>query len=463
MTAPAPRRTPRARLALGAAVAAGAVAASIGAAALPWPEVSAAAPALEVTPLPAETLLACDGPVLALGRAAEEAAGLAVAAPARLTTGNDRGEEPQPDAMGQPRVAGEAIAERFAQLPAGREPVSIAAASSAAPDDPDLAGFTASACRPGLMESWIVGGDTTTGVTGILLLANPGDVNATVRVTAFGVMGAQTPPGADAIPIPARTQVALPLAGLAGGEQRPVLRVTATGAPVRASLQSSLIRTLEPEGVDSQPAVRPASAHVIPGVHVTARAAASDSAVTVVRLLSESDATATITVAGADSQGQARALEPVRLEAGRPLEVEVPGLAEGDHTVVVSADAPLVTAVWQTTGFGPGSDYAWHTPSPTISAPTIVAVPPGEGARLSLANPSDADIVVAVTEDGDARETVVPARGSAIVEVSADRIYTVDPGGADVHAAVGFASGSGLAALPVWPDAARPQPVVVYP
>lgn len=452
-----------ARVVVGAAVAVGSVLAVTAAAALPWPEEAAEPRALEVTPAPAETVLACDGPVLALGRVPEDAAALAVAASTDVTVGDDAGGEPPSDTLGQPTIAGEAGALRFVQAPADREPVSVAAAASAAVGDSDLAGFTASACRPPQMESWIVGGETETGATGILLVANPGDVDATVQITSFGVMGGVTPPGADAIPVPARTQLAMPIAGLAGDEQSPVLRITATGAPVRASLQSSIVRTLDPGGVDSQSAVRPAQEQVIPGLTVSQEMAATEGASVIVRLLSEGDTSATVAVRGADG---ADGTEPkaVDLAAGAPVEVDLGGLDAGTYTVEVSAEGPVVAAVWQTTGFGAGADFAWLTPSPAITESTLVAVPRGEAATLHLANPSAEPVTVAVAALGEEPARVeVPAGGAAAVEVPADALHTIDPGGAPVHAAIGFAQKSALASIAVWPDAARPQPVTIYP
>jgi hypothetical protein len=459
------QRTLGARVIAGAATAAGAVVAVVAAAALPWPAVTTPPAQLEITPAPAETVLACDGPVLALGRAAEDAGALSVAATAEDTIGNDRGDEPETDVLAQPMVEGEAAAARYVQSPEAREPVSAAAASSATVDDDDLAGFTASACRPPQMESWIVGGDTETGTTGILLIANPGDVNATVQITVHGVAGAVTPPGAEAVPIPARTQVALPLAGLAGGEQSPVLRVTATGAPVRASLQSSIVRTLDPGGIDNQSAVRPATDQIIAGVRIVGGAAETEGASTIARVLSESDTSATITVTEAGSGATpARAPETVDIEAGMPVEVDLGGLDEGDYTVRITAVAPLVAAVWQTTGFGAGADFAWHTPAPPISQATLVAVPKGDDAALSIANPSDDPVTVAVAGRGDQpQEFEIDAGDTEMIEVDGDELYTIDPRGSDVHASIGFASESAVAALAVWPDAARARPVVVYP
>ena len=452
-----------ARLILGAATATWAVLAVGTAAALPWPDVTTPPPALDVTPAPAETVLACDGPLLALGRDPQNAQALTVAAQSAIINGNDRGEKIPSDALAQPTVDGEAAAARFLQRPDGADAISSAASSSVSIADEDLSGFAASACRPPQMESWIVGGDTATGTTGIVLIANPGDVDATVQITLYGVSGATTPPGAEAVPIPPRTQVALPIAGLAGGEASPVLRITATGSPVRATLQSSLIRTLDPGGIDLQSAVRPSTRQVIPGLRIGESTATAEGSSTIVRLLAQQDADVTVTVSEAGSGGApARDPELLETDAGSPVDVDLGGLPAGDYTVTVSADAPLVAGVWQTTGFGKRADYAWHTGAPAFAQKTLFAVPKGAAPYLSIANPTDQPVTATLERiGGESTEISVPA-GDAVVQDLERGVYAIDPSG-EIHASVGFASADALASFALWPDAASPRPVTVYP
>lgn len=456
------RATVSARIGIGVVVSAAAVAAALGASLVPWPVVGGEAPAADVAPAPAETVLACDGPLLALGRSAENAAGLTAAADPRVVSGGTTGGGPERGDLAIAGVDG-AVVPVFRQSPYGREAVPVAAASSIEADDIDLGGFAASECRQPLMESWIVGGDVTTGSTGILLIANPTDVNAVVALDVFGVDGRRTPVGSDAIAIPAGAQVAIPLAGIAEGEEAPSVRVTADGAPVRVTLQSSLVRTLEPGGIDLQPSVAPATAQAIPGLSVTREASESESSAGLLRLLSTSDATATVTVLPEGRGAPARAPEQVALTADQPMSVDIGGLPEGRYTVLVESEQPVVAAAWQATGFGEGSDYAWYAATPALDAPTAFAVPEGPGARLSVYNPGGEDAVVAIARGDDAQTLEVPAGGFASAELPEPGVYALDAGGSTVHAAVGFESGSALASLPVDQDAAAPQDVRVYP
>lgn len=465
-TPPARRPMRRAwgRGAAGLAASAVAVAAVLAGAALPWPAIGGETPAIEVTPAPSETVLACEGPVLALGRDATAASAIGVAAPSALTAATGSGSVPEPQPLAHPDVDDDDAPLRFVQPPIDRVGEPIAAAASAELDDEDLAGFAASACRPGSMESWIVGGDTAVGETDLLILSNPGQVNATVQLTVYGATEPVVPPGGEALPIPAGTQRVLPLAGLAGGEATPVIRVTASGAPVRAALQSSLVRTLDPAGIDRQGAVSAASRQVFPGVAVTSEAASAEGAPGIVRLLARETGEATIT---AIAEGETDpAVDPVTvpLEAERPLSVDLGDLPAGYYTVTVDASTPIVGAVWQTTGFGRDVDFAWQTPSPEITGPTLVAVPDGPSPALRVANGAGSDATVTVTDaSGAERQLEVPAGSSAALALEAGESYSVDPGGAAVSAAVSYLGEVAIASIPLWPDPAAPTPVTVRP
>lgn len=461
---PAPkRRTRRAwgRGLAGLAVSALAVAGSLAVGLAPWPGVAGSAASVDVTPAPSETVLACDGPILALGRDATAAGAISVAGPTELTAGTASGAPAEPQELQQPAAPGGDLPQRFVQVPVDRSVDPVAAASSADRRDADLAGFAASACRAPALESWIAGGDTGVGESDILLLANPTDVSATVELTVFGTGEPVTPPGYGALSIPAATQVAVPLAGIAGAEVAPVIRVTATGSPVRAALQSSLVRTLDPAGLDRQGAVTSAQRQVFPGVVVTEQAADGDGASVIVRLLGRGDGTATIETNA--EGGAASDIAPIEVpyEADHPVSVELGDLPAGRYTVTVSGSEPLVAAAWQTTGFGQGVDFAWQTPSPEVSTPTLVAVPEGPEPTLHLV--SQARTEVMITDDAGSASTVTVEPGGVDVPLDGGTVYTVEPGSGSIHGSVSYLGDVAIAAIPLWPDPAAPEPVTVYP
>lgn len=451
-----------ARVIAGIAVSAACVAGVIVAVPMAWPTVSQTPAQAEVTPISGDIFLTCAGPLRALGRDPMNAALVSAAAFPDVTVGAADGVRVEEHELRMPELADAGEQTMYVGRSDAREAVEIAAAESVSVMQPDLAGFAASACRAPSMESWIVGGAASTGTSDIVLIANPSDVTATASFTVYGASG---PKRTSDIVLAPRTQVSVPLAAGAAGESTPIVRVTATGAPLRTMLQSSLIRVLDPSGVDLQDGTgQPQRAQVLAGVRVLEEATDAAS-MTIVRLMAPSnDTTVRLTARDAESARVVGDEISVDLRAGEPVEVDLPGLAVGTYSVEIDAEEPVVAAVWQSTGAGAGADFAWMTPAPTITEPTTFAVPRGPEARLHLRNTTEADAVVILTDlaNGDQREIPVAADGSALVEVDADTSYGFSTT-APVHAAITMATSGAIAGWPVWPSAASSSAVTVYP
>jgi len=462
--------TTSARLLAGTLVAAAFVIGVVTAVSVPWPTVAREPIAVEATPAPSASVVVCTGGLLALGRELEDVGRIVTAAPQTVTSGVAQG---APDPTTQPLVSpaadGTAPPTSVVAQPNDGARTDVAASGSSTVSAEDLRGFAASACRPALMESWLVGGSAATGATDVVLLANPGTVPAAVQLTVFGAAGPQVPAGGSELVVAPGAQIVVPLAGLVLGEESPVIRVTAMGAPVQAALQASITRTLLPGGVDQVGAIAvPESVQVIPGVTVTQNPGADGAtpAATVVRMLSpNADTTATITTTPIGAAAGAPAQTTVPLAAGVPTEVELSGLAVGQYTVEVSAQAPVLAAVWQTTGFGEGSDFAWYTAAPPVSAPSLFAAPPGPAPVLALANSTDEAITVTVdaVDGSSTAEVTVAAGGSESLRLTSRTVYLMDAAGDGIRAAVSQSGDGALAGFPVWPSDAAAQQVTVYP
>ncbi|PVW06111.1 large extracellular alpha-helical protein [Microbacterium sp. Gd 4-13] len=452
--------TTSARLVAGTGIAAAAVVAVGAGIAAPWPSLSAEPVTVSATPTPSAATVVCDGPILALGRTIEDSSAISIAAGQSVVSG------PSTTAAETASVTGPAGAEPVALSadPSGGVRAELAASGSASLADADLAGFAASSCTTPLMESWLVGGATTTGSNDLVVVSNPGDVAATVQLTVYGVDGPQLPPGGSNRVVAAGSQVVIPLAGLLLGEESPVVRVTSSGAPVRASLQASLARALTPGGVDQVGALAAASPRqVMPGVSVVSEPDGANSA-TIVRLLAPvGDAEATVTIASVDGSAPART-STVPLAAGLPSSLAYDDLEPGRYTVTVDASVPVVAGTFQATGFGEGDDFAWYTSAPEISTASVFAVPDGAGAALTIANAATeaATVTLVDTTVGGSTTLSVAAGGSTTAPVSPGSVYRLEPS-APVRAGVDFASESAIASFVVWAaDAAAPA-LTVYP
>lgn len=442
-----------ARLLTGAVVAAACVAGVTAAVAAPWPVVATAPAQVEAVPSGGDTTLVCHGPFRALGRNAADAQQVSVAGDTELTV-DGTGDATQ--ARLQPLdifAAAEGAAVFVDDPERGENP---AAAESIAFSDDRLAGLAAAPCREPAIESWLVGGTVDVGTSDIIVLANPGDVTATVTLTVYGLEDTRSE-----VILPAGAQRSVPLASIAAGAQEPIVRVTAAGAPVRAVLQSSLVRTLDPAGVDLQDSAgTPSSDLVFAGVRVVADRTGQSTAVLRV-MATDADTEATVTVRS--ERGEEIQELSVPLQAETPAEVGLEGLKAGTYRVDVGADASLVGAVRQTTGVGAGTDFAWMAAAPEVDGEVRFAVPEGPGPGLHLVNTTAAEVTATVTAPGaDGTEIVLPAGAGRLVRVDAGSVYTLTTDGA-VHAAVGLAGDGELAGWPLWPGPDAQPPIVVYP
>lgn len=453
------------RLVVGAVVAAALVLVTVVAVAAPWPGHAAAPVSVAATPAAADTVLACAGPLVALGRNRADAAQLSQAADQSVVSGAEGATARRSTLSAVPPVVGGGGAAAFAASPQGGAPVDVAAAGSAQVQADDLRGFAASACRPALTESWLVGGATTVGTADLVVLSNPGTVPATVDITVYTATGPEVPTGGRGIVVAAGTQRILPLSGIVPGAKAPVLRVTAAGAPVAASLQSSVTRTLLPGGVDQISATQQSAERVVvPGVVVppSAVTAAGGLATSVVRVLApQADTSATVTVTAAD--GTQVSARPVPLTAGVPLEVELTGLAAGTYTVTVTAGTGVVAAVWQTTGFGQGDDFAWYSSAPELVADTLVAVPDGPSPTLVVTSDQAARVTIAPVSGAAPQTVSVAGSASATVALTPGQVYRVSSGAVPVHAQLSYAGAGMLAAVAVWPAGAAASVLTVFP
>lgn len=453
-----------ARVVVGLAVAAGLVVVGVAAIAAPWPQLTREPVTVAATPTPNASVVTCAGPLLVLGRDATQAGGVSVAAAQSVTAGVGPGDPAASSrSLQTPGISAGSSPLTFSAPPSADGPSDLAASGSSQVEAEDLRGLAVSGCRAPMSETWLVGGSTTTGSADLVLLANPGDVPATVRLTVYGARGPQTAPGGAAVVVAPGTQRAVPLAGLLLGEASPVVRVTATGAPVQASLQSSLTRTLIPGGVEQVgPAPGLATSLAIPGVVVPDTVSGTSGLVTsVLRLLSpDADTNAAITISPVGGADISR--EPVPLPAGVPAQVDISGLAPGTYTVRVEADQPLVGAVWQTTGLGQGSDFSWYAAAPEITGHTVLAVPAGPSPALVVWNPTDAAQTVTLEGSGTPVTVSVPALGSARTPVTAGSVWSLSTTGA-IRAAVSYAGAGALSSMTVWPAQAAASTITVAP
>jgi hypothetical protein len=461
------------------AVAALAVGAFIAADSFERPGVRIDPPSVVVEPQESSQVRVCSGPLLVLADDAADATTASSFGSTSVVTTADPTDAPIEetglDAPGNPDAATDGTPLVVASEPGSVVAGMLAAAQSQTASSEEISGFAASACIEPTAEAWLVGGATDVGRSSLVLLANPGDVASTVDVRVIGEAGPIEAPSAIGITVPARSQRVLSLAGLAPNVVSPVVHVTSTGGPIAASLEHTIVRGLDPSGVELvTPVAAPAPEQVIPGFVVTSAGGvapqedeAAGDEFPAVRLLAPGDAGVEVNVTVRSDSGEAVSELSVSLQGGRVIDVPLGNLQTGSYTVLLDADGPVVGAARATAEVeGDGgpvpADLAWTAATAPLLDRAAIAVAPGPSPTLHLANPGGDPVDVTLTLDG-AERTITVAGGAATSIAVDPRSSVLVADGAGLHASVSYRGDGELASLSVQPPGPLDAPIRVYP
>jgi hypothetical protein len=458
---------------VGIAVAAAAI---TGAALLPLPTLQRTPASVAVTPQPADKQLVCPGAVLQLGDIGGQNASVAspigaptlslAASAGNYATDSLRQQGAAADAQGYPTLV---------TAPAATE-ARIAGAQYQTVNLDDYRGLAAAACAQPSSDTWLVGGSTAVGRTTLITLANPGTVDSTVSLELFSGDGAVEAPGLTGIVVAANGQRVLSLAGFGPGLPNLTVHVTSRGGPVVATLQESIVRGIEPGGVDLIGTTSaPNTVNVIPGVLVLQADAVAgrlgeegfSDLDTVLRVYVPGDVAvqASVRVIPEGDLLTGASFDLV-LDPGVVSDVPIEGLVDGSYSVVVETSVPVVTAMRVSTvaatssGSTPAkaADVAWFAAATVLSESVFASVASGPGASLHLVNPGDSAATVTV----GATTVSVAAGASVTVPVTQGESLSIT-GAEGLFGSISFGSAGRLASYLLSSVANSEAPVTVYP
>ena len=249
------------------------------------------------------------------------------------------------------------------------------------------------------------------------------------------------------------------------------MHVTATGGQVAAALQQSLIRGIQPGGVElTGPTTMPAVNQTIPGVVVSqlgAGASVDADAVSddtpSVRILVPGDTPAVVSVGAQSEDGASTGTSlEVEIQPGVATEVPLSGIAAGNYTIKMASDQPLVAAAVTTTAGSVSSDFSWSSAAGSLAGDFLVNVAGGPAPVLHLANTSRSDANLTLATDGAPDTQVSVSSGQSVaVPLPAAGSYLVT-GGNGIAAAVGYAGDGESASYPVNPIGPLASAIPVY-
>jgi hypothetical protein len=335
------------------------------------------------------------------------------------------------------------------------------------------------------------------------MLSNPTDVTATVTMTVWSEMGLVEAITTEGLIVLPGEQRIVSLAAYAPDAIAPVVHVVSTGGRVLASLQHSVIRTLQPSGVEwVNPGIGPNTTQVMPGVFLMSHHEHDDSEMgavlsdiePAVRVLAPGKEDADVTVTVLSESGEVIEIES-RLKANTVVQFPFIGIEDGIYTVIVTADKPIVAAVRtvqdadadptkigthdedhsETPPEAPaenldvepilygGGDFTWFSPSARLVADTVIPLPAGASPLLTFYNPSPKVIEVKVSASGqqDVMLTLDPKQ-MASTQLQAATRYTLTGSAGLIGAVTYIGTGAG-SSIALNPANVLGTPITVYP
>ncbi|MCS5734920.1 DUF5719 family protein [Herbiconiux daphne] len=458
----------------------GAVAVVVAGAALvvPLPSITATPASVTVDPAAAEEVRACTGPLVRLSDdTGQDATAISSVGSASVVAAADQAAvvlDQSVLASPDDTVASESNAPARVALPAGdaTSGALFAASQSQSVASGDLVGFASTSCGEPTADSWLVAGATTVGRTSFVLLSNPGDVPAVVDLTIYGDGGLIESPGAKNLDVPARSTRILSLAGLAPDLADPVIHVTAGVGSVYAAVQQSVVRGLEPGGVEmAGPSTAPATTQTVTGVQISGTSAiaerlgnpdASDLQ-SVLRLFLPGTEPAAVTVRIAEEKtGGAETEYQVGLTPGIVTEFPLQDIPDGIYTIETQSDQPIVVGARTSTIVNGANDFAWYQAVEPLANSFFVATANGPTPRLHLVNTTGADVDTTLTTTSGVQTNVTIVPGARYVPLEAGVSYTVTTS-APLSAAVTYFGDGFSSSFPIANPSPAASPVVIYP
>jgi hypothetical protein len=302
-------------------------------------------------------------------------------------------------------------------------------------------------------------------------------VNSTVDLSVWAENGPVQGPGLQGIVVAPRSQKVVPLSGFATDLASPVVHVTSRGGQLVASLQVSVVRTLQAGGADLVSAsAAPARRVSVPGVIVRdtdrVAAAAGQSGFAdlapIVRVYVPGQTNAQLSIQLSTTKGTG-ATFTVSAQGGQVTDLPLDDLPAADYTATVDSNVPIVAGVRTSTVSTDGmTDLAWTGGAPALSGTTMFTAATGPKGLLTVTNPTNRAIQAIYRLAAGpgyravATKLVVPANSSVSSSLRARGVYSLS--GADgLRAAVSYEESGATAAYPLFSATAVSSPVTVYP
>jgi hypothetical protein len=374
---------------------------------LPLPSVRSHPISTVVAPVPTVQQLVCPGGLLRIGSqsGSDATTPSSLGAPRIITAAVPGAVTARAFAVSDAGTGNSAAAPQLLSAPpvaASSAPPLVGGAQSETISTDEFFGLAAASCTAPAASTWLAGGATTVGRTTLLLLSNPTKVASVVSLQIFGETGAVVAPGMDGIAVAAGAQRVLSIAGFAPNVQSPVVHVQSAGGQIAATLEQATVRGLTPGGIDFvSGTVAPSTTTVLPGIVVSGSASMAplqglsgyaDLETTLrVYLPGSRPVTASVQILAENGNPVGKPIT-AQLRPGSVTEVALDQLSDGNYTAVVTSKEPVLASIRVSTAdtaaaaaggsdSNGGTDFAWTTPAPLLTASVLLPVAGDDGNR----------------------------------------------------------------------------------
>ena len=323
-----------------------------------------------------------------------------------------------------------------------------------------LAGLTGAACQRPTNNLWFIGGDTSTGRESLLVIKNVTKVDSTVTLEIFNERGRVTGSGMSGISVAAGKTTVIPLASYVPKTKTFTTHVVSRGGLVAAWLQQKTIRGLAAGGVDYvAPTSGFSTTQAIPGVFIRGAADAAKlmanqdfaDLVPTLRVFVPGTKAATVTaqVIGSTAKTFGTVVRQT-IQAGTTADIQMPGLLDGDFVAFVKSDVPVGSAIRLHRVVKTKVDFAWLTAAAAQPGVVGFTVPTSGISKLSLANPTNAEVNLKLVQGGGAETAfTIPAAGQLTLKFAPGAKLKLSGNGKSLYGTlIADVSGS-VAAIPL--------------
>ena len=316
-------------------------------------------------------------------------------------------------------------------------------------------GLSVANCEAGSNEAWFVAGDNSVGREALLVMANPSKVDATVSLDVIGPSGLVEGTGLSGISVPAKQSTILPIASFAPKTATFAIKVSVRGSLLGMWLQQKTVRGLTPGGLDLVGQLgEPNKVCDIPGFYLRNSAkleslAASDENLTdlrpILRVVAPGDKSATFTaqVQGAEGTNFGTVIQGT-VSAGTAKDFDLTDLSDGNYSIHIEADQPVLAAARFSRVSGNNQDFAWAVSVSPSKLDAGFSTATNAISKLSVANSNAKPAKVVIS----GKAYTVPANSNTSITLSAARAYSISSDQAVSVSQVVDISG-GVAVVPV--------------